>query len=63
MEDLCATKSEIRKLKILSLYFHYLQLKGEASLGFSPLTKEDYEEFKSHPRHWIDMDSRFGKEL
>ena len=63
MEDLCATKSEIRKLKTLALYFHHLQLKGEASLGFSYLTKEDYEEFKSHSRHWIHMDPRFGKEL
>ena len=27
------------------------------------LTKEYYEEFKSHPRHWIDMDPRFRKEL
>ena len=39
MDNLSATKSEIRKLRTLSLYFDYLQLKGEASLGFSHLTK------------------------
>ena len=50
MEGLCATKSEIGKLKTLALYFHHLQLKGEA-------------EFKHHPRHWIEMDPRFGNEL
>ena len=63
MEDLRATKSKIRKFKTLVLYFHHLQLKGEALLGFSHLTKEDYEEFKYHLRHWIDMDPRFRKEL
>ena len=51
MEDLRPTKTEVRKLKILSLYFCYLQLKGEASLDFSHLTKKDYEEFKSHSHH------------
>ena len=30
MEDLRDTKSETRELKTLALYFHYLQLKGEA---------------------------------
>ena len=63
MEDFSATKSETRKFRTLALYFNHLQLKGEASLEFSHLVKEDYEELKSHPRHWIGMDRRFQKEL
>ena len=59
MEDLRANKSEIIKLETLTLYFHRLQLKGEASLGFSYLDKEDYDEFKSCPRNWVGMDLRF----
>ena len=63
MDHYCATKSEARKFRTLSLYFNYLQLKGEASLGVSHITKENIEEFKSHPRHWINMDRRFQEEL
>ena len=40
MDDFCATKSEARKFRTLALYFNCLQLKGEASLGFSRVTKE-----------------------
>ena len=63
MEYLRTTKSEMRKLKTLALCFHHLQLKGEASLWFSHLTKEDYDKFKSHPRQWFDIDRRFQNEL
>ena len=63
MDDFYATKSEARKFRTLALYFNYLQLKGEASLGFSHVTKENFEEFKSHPHHWVNMDRRFQKEL
>ena len=59
MEDLHPRKSEARKLKTLALYFHHLQLKGEDSLGFSHITKEDYDEFKSQPHHWSSMDQKF----
>ena len=52
-------ESETRKLKTLALYFHRLQLKGEASLGFSLLTKEDYDEFKSCACNWVGMDLGF----
>ena len=58
-----ATKSEVRKFKTLALYFNYLQLKGKASLGFSRITKENIEEFKSHPRHWINIDRRYKEDL
>ena len=51
MDDLSASKNEARKLKTLALCFHRLQLKGKALLGFSRITKEDCDEFKSHPRH------------
>ena len=63
MDDFSTTKSETRQFRILALYFNHLQLKGEDLLGFSHLTKEDYEKLKSHPRHCIDMDCRFQKEL
>ena len=63
MDHYCATKSEARKFRTLALYFNYLQLKGEASLGFSHITKENIKELKSHPRHWISMDRRFQEEL
>ena len=63
MDELSDTKNEIRNLKTLSLYFNYLQLKGETSLRVSHFTKEDYDEFKSHLHHWIDMDRKFQKFL
>ena len=63
MEDLPASKSEARKLKTLALYFHYLQLKSEASLVFSHTNKEYYDELKSQPHHWISMDRNFQDEL
>ena len=63
MEWLSATKSELRNLKTLDFYFHHIQLKIEASLGFSHLTKEDYYELKSQPLRWFGMDHKFQKEL
>ena len=48
MDDFSTTKSETRKFRTLALYLHYLQVKDKALLVFSHLTKEDYEEFKSH---------------
>ena len=63
MDDLSASKSEARKLKTLVLCFHHLQLKGEASLGFSHITKEYYDKFNSQPHDWSYVGRKFQEEL
>ena len=46
MDDLFNSEIEARKLENLALYFHHLQLNGEASLGFSHINKENYGNLK-----------------
>ena len=63
IEDFPVRKNEARKFKILALCFRHLQLKGEASLGFSHATNEDRDELKSQPRHWISVDRKLQDQL
>ena len=47
MEEFYTSKSEAKKMRTLAISLHCLQLKGEASLGFHHITKEEYDDFKS----------------
>ena len=51
MDDFSTSESDARKLRTLALYFHHLQLRGKASIGLSHITREECDEFKSHPHH------------
>ena len=46
MEDFSTIEIEVSKMKTLTLYLHFLQLKGEYSLGFSHITKYNHDAFK-----------------
>ena len=63
MKDFPANKSEVRKMRTLNFCFHCLQRKGEASLGFYLITKEDCYDFKSQLDHCSSIDVKIKNEL
>ena len=63
IENFSTSEIKVKKIRTLALYLHCLQLKGETSLGFSRITKQHYEDFKSQLHRWKLIDHILKNEL